>query len=372
MQLSPLAPPLSFNSAKVRLNQCSKSRLCRTLMLGVILAANSPCWTYAQQPGPAQESTPAAQVPATASVSGIVLDINEAMVTDAHVTLTGKGNSVVRTTTSGSDGAFLFPDVPLGNYQITIASPGLQTFVSDEFNLHAEEKYQLPHIALPVTASFDVQVTVTEDQLAEEQVQLEIKQRTLGVFPNFYTSYIWNAAPLKAKHKFQLAIRSAIDPMTFVTTAAIAGEEQLRDKYPGYGDGAEGFGKRFGAAYGDVVIGRMIGGAILPSLFRQDPRYFYQGTGSVPSRAWHAITSAVVCRGDNGRLQPNYSHVLGNFAAGGISNLYRPDENRGVGLAVNNALLHTAANAASNLVREFILRGITTHVPSYAKGKPVK
>ena len=109
--------------------------------------------------------------------------------------------------------------------------------------------------------------------------------------------------------------------------------------------------------------------AVFPSLFRQDPRYFYQGTGTITSRAWHALSSAFICRGDNGHRQFNYSHILGNFAAGGISNLYRPEENRGVALAIDNALLHTAANAAGNLAREFALKNITTKIPAYAKGK---
>ena len=72
----------------------------------------------------------------------------------------------------------------------------------------------------------------------------------------------------------------------------------------------------------------MLGAAVLPSILHQDPRYFYQGSGSIGSRAWHALSSAFICRGDNGNRQFNFSHILGNFAAGGISNLYRPDNDR--------------------------------------------
>jgi hypothetical protein len=108
---------------------------------------------------------------------------------------------------------------------------------------------------------------------------------------------------------------------------------------------------------------------VLPSIFHQDPRYFYQGTGRIRSRAWHAVSSAFICRGDNGHLQFNYSHILGNLAAGGISNLYRPEENRGFLLAIDNALLHSAALVGANLAREFALRNITTKVPAYADGK---
>ena len=316
---------------------------------------------------------PASQAPAeqgTGTISGIVLDIRDALVSDARVVLIGPGGQEGSVTTSGSDGSFSFANVPAGNVKIKITAPGLESFLSTEVTLRAGEKYELPHIALPIaSANSDVNVTVTERELAEEQVKAEIKQRVFGVFPNFYTSFIWNAAPLAPKQKFELAIRSNIDPVAFLTTAGIAGAEQARGRFKGYGDGLEGFAKRYGAAYGDNVIGRMIGGAILPTIFHQDPRYFYRGSGSIGFRALYAIGSAIICKGDNGRWQPNYSHVLGNFAAGGISNLYRPDNDRGPRLAVNNALIHTAGNAVANLIREFALRGVTTKVPDYANGR---
>jgi Carboxypeptidase regulatory-like domain len=313
---------------------------------------------------------------ASGSISGTVLDIREAIVPGAKVALTvasRAGEPAIvreRVVLSGSDGRFSFADVTAGSYRIVISADGLETFVSDEIVLRVAEKYELPEIALPIgSATANVQVTVTEDQLAEEQVQAAVQQRVLGVFPNFYTSFIWNAAPLKPRHKFQLAIRSTTDPISFLTTGVIAGVDQARDRFPGYGQGMQGYAKRYGAAYGDSFIGRMIGGAILPSLFHQDPRYFYKGSGSISSRLGHALASAVICRGDNGKWQPNYSHVLGNFAAGEISNLYRPEEDRGVGLAINNALIHTGGNAVANVMREFVLRGFTTKVPSYAIGK---
>jgi hypothetical protein len=332
--------------------------------------------TFAGQSVPGQTSTsqapvaPIATEQATGTISGIVLDIRDALVSDARVALIGPGGQEGSVTSSRSDGSFSFPNVPAGNVKIKITAPGLESFLSTEISLRAGEKYELPHIALPIaSANADVNVTVTERELAEEQVKAEIKQRVFGVFPNFYTSFIWNAAPLAPKQKFELAIRSNIDPVAFLTTAGIAGEEQIRGRFKGYGDGIEGFGRRYGAAYGDNVIGRMIGGAILPTIFHQDPRYFYRGSGSIGFRALYAIGSAIVCKGDNGRWQPNYSHVLGNFAAGGISNLYRPDADRGPLLAINNALIHTAGNAVANLIREFALRGVTTKVPDYATGK---
>ena len=108
--------------------------------------------------------------------------------------------------------------------------------------------------------------------------------------------------------------------------AALAGIEQAQNHFSGYGQGAEGYGKRFGAGYADTVAGTFIGGAILPSLLKQDPRYFYKGTGSKPSRFRMRIANALICKGDNGRWQTNYSNILGSLAAGGISNLYYPSK----------------------------------------------
>jgi Carboxypeptidase regulatory-like domain len=307
---------------------------------------------------------------ATATISGTVLDINEGMVPGAKVALETQSGTAERVATSDSVGFFSFSNLPAGTFKIKITAANLEAFESYEITLHTGERYHLPKIALPIaTAGVDITVTATEEELAEEQVQAQVHQRVFGIFPNFYTSFVWNAAPLKPRLKFKLAIRSATDPVTFFTTGFLAGVQQARNTYPDYGQGTEGYAKRYGADYGDIFIGRMLGAAVFPTLFHQDPRYFYQGTGSIKSRAWHALSSAFICRGDNGNLQFNYSHILGNFAAGGISNLYRPEDNRGVVLAVDNALLHTAANAAGNLAREFALREITTKIPSYAKGK---
>jgi len=115
-----------------------------------------------------------------------------------------------------------------------------------------------------------------------------------------------------------------IDPFTLVAVAGAAGVEQAQDHFAEYGQGAQGYAKRFGAGYADTASGVFIGAALLPSLLKQDPRYFYKGTGSTRSRALYAIANSFVCKGDNGRWQTNYSNILGSLAAGGISNLYYP------------------------------------------------
>jgi hypothetical protein len=154
--------------------------------------------------------------------------------------------------------------------------------------------------------------------------------------------------------------------VSFGVTGAIAGIQQAQNDFSGYGQGAKGYGRRFGASYGNLIAGTYIGGAILPSLLKQDPRYFYKGTGSKRSRALYAIANSVICKGDNGHWQANYSSILGSLAAGGISNFYYPPENRdGLQLTFENALIGIGESAAVNLLQEFVIRKFTRNVPNY-------
>src|SRR5262249_54149875 len=150
------------------------------------------------------------------------------------------------------------------------------------------------------------------------------------------------------------------DPITVVGAAALAGIYQAADEFPGYGQGAEGYGKRLGAAYADVFVGTFVGSAILPSLFKQDPRYFYQGTGSTGSRLRHALANSVVCKGDNKKWQFNYSGVLGSFVSGGVSYLYYPASDRSLSLVMQNSAVRIAESSLAGIVQEFVLRRFTT------------
>jgi hypothetical protein len=135
------------------------------------------------------------------------------------------------------------------------------------------------------------------------------------VFPNFYSSYDWNAPPMMPKQKFKLAFLSMIDPVTFATVAGIAGAEQIYNVYPEYGGGFAGYAKRYGAAYANDFSARILTSAVYASIFHQDPRYFYKGTGSISSRTMYAISGSVITRDDSGRSRPNYSRLLGVFTA---------------------------------------------------------
>jgi len=121
----------------------------------------------------------------------------------------------------------------------------------------------------------------------------------------------------------------------------------------------KGFAQRYGATYANGLTDIMIGGAILPSLLHQDPRYFYKGTGTTRSRILYALRGPFVCKGDNGRWQPNYSTIGGDLASAAISNTYYPASNRGVGFVFGNFLLGTGQRAAANLAQEFLLSRFT-------------
>ncbi len=299
------------------------------------------------------------------SISGTVTDPSGAVVAEARVKLTGDSQAASQESQSGTDGQFYFTNIAPGSFHLTITASGFtaQTFTG---TLHSGESYIVPESALAVaTTETDVEVGVTRVEVAEDQMKVEEQQRVFGVLPNFYVSYVPNAAPLDAKQKFKLATRTVVDPFTFVFVAGAAGVQQAQNHFEGYGQGAQGYAKRFGAGYADIVAGTFIGGAILPSLLKQDPRYFYKGTGSTSSRFLYALASAVICKGDNGRWQPNYSNVLGNFAAGGISNLYYPPQDRdGAGLTMENGAIGVGASAIANIFQEFIIRKLTPKVPN--------
>ncbi len=305
-----------------------------------------------------------------ASITGTVLDANGAALSGAQVTLTSGTGSDERVVTTDSSGAFAFDELPPGTFKITITFAAMQTFVHSDIALGAGQKLTLPPVLLAIAdVTTVVQVNGSQTELAQEQITAEEHQRVLGVFPNFYSSYIWDAAPLTSKQKFNLAFHSILDPVEFLGTGIVAGAEQANNTFAGYGHGAQGYAKRYGATYTDDVLGKMIGSAVLPSLLHQDPRYFYKGSGTLRSRIFYAISRTVVTRGDNGKSQPNYSHVLGSFAAGGLSNLYHPAGDRGVGLTLSNGLIETAGSAVDNLVREFISRKLTSNVPDSAQGQ---
>lgn len=309
--------------------------------------------------------------PDPGTIAGTVLDPNGSVVEDARVVLTNRSGRELGVQPSGSNGEFTFPGLPAGTYKLTVTGQGMGKYVSPEILVHASEMRFVAGVVLPVSATTtDIRVSGNREELAQEQVQIAVEQRVLGVFPNFYSSYNWDAPPMGAKQKYHLAFRSVTDPVAFLGAGVLAGLEQSRKIFPGYGGGFQGYAKRYGATYANDASGRLLSSAVFPALFHQDPRYFYNGSGSISSRGLYALGATVISRGDNGRWQPNYSHILGCFAAGALSNLYYPSDSRGAKLTIVNGLVSLAGHAGNNILREFFLKGLTSKVPDYANGKP--
>jgi hypothetical protein len=305
------------------------------------------------------------------SIVGTVVDPSGAAVGGARVKLISEEPSDNQDVQSGDDGQFTFGNVPPGTFQLTITAEG---FATQAFSgiLHAEETYIAPRIDLALAIkSIEVQVAIPRSEVAQGQIKEEEKQRVLGFIPNFYVSYIPNAAPLTSKQKFELAWKTTLDPVTFAFAGGIAGSQQAHNEFSGYGQGAQGYAKRFGASYADLTAGTLVGGAILPSLLKQDPRYFYKGSGSTRSRILYAVANTFICKGDSRRWQGNYSNILGSIAAGAISNLYYPATDRSrAELTFTNAALRIVASAATNLLQEFLIRRLTRKAPNPPPANP--
>lgn len=297
------------------------------------------------------------------SLAGTITDPSGAPIPGAVVKLTGADQSLPVQTESDEDGRFVFLSVAPGEFHLTISAQG---FRIQEFTgaVHPNEHYLAPQIKL-ILAEQMTQIMVTpqtQQEIAEQQIKAQEKQRVLGFVPNFYVSYVSDAVPLTFKQKMKLAWKTSTDPITIGSAAAGAEIEQQRNWYRSYGQGAQGYAKRFGVTYGNVAIGTFLGSAVMPSLFKQDPRYFYKGRGSWNSRLWYALSRSVITKGDNGNWQPNYSNFLGNLAASGITDTYLPAKNRNVGFVFQSAGIRVLETAFADVFQEFFSKKLTPRV----------
>jgi hypothetical protein len=335
----------------------------------------------AQQGAPPQETNAAAQsLPgvqavngqATGSISGTVTDSDGALVAGARVTLASDGLKGVRTAVTDSQGHFLFAGVVAGAFRLTITSSGLATGEVSG-TLQPGGSYEAPPIILRVaTANTEVNVSsLTKQEIAIEEVHAEEKQRVIGVVPNYFVTYEKNPVPLAASQKFNLGWHEILDPTTFLFAGAAAGVEQAANTFPGYGPGPQGYGKRFGAALALGTSSTLLRKAVYPSLFHQDPRYFYKGTGTVWQRTKYALSTAVICKGDNGRWEPNYSSILGSLSAGALANTYyAPSDRNGAALTFESGALSIVGEGFAHVMQEFLFRRFTPHLPPTGATQP--
>ncbi len=298
--------------------------------------------------------------PQTATISGTVMDGDGGIIPGASVTLAGPGAGTGRTLLADGNGGFNFTNLaPGGPYSVTISGNGLLPWQSSAITLQPGQILFLSSIKVKISGgATSVTVSASSEAIAVQQVKVEEKQRVLGIVPNFYVTYDHNAAPLPARLKYTLAYRASSDPVTLAGIAMLSGMDQAGDT-PDYDEGLRGYGQRLGANLTTGFADIMIGGAILPSLLHEDPRYFYQGTGTTRSRIFHALSAPFVARGDNGRWQPNFSSVGGDLAAGALSEVYFPASNRGAAMLFQNAGITTAGRMVTGIMQEFLLRRMT-------------
>lgn len=294
-------------------------------------------------------------------LSGTVTDSYGDIVPGATVLLEGTNPPDRKSQAANDSGFFEFKNVaPNVPYRITVSAKGFDPWTSSPVVIGSGQYFDVTGIQLKLqNAVTSVTVVASPEQIATEQVAIAEQQRILGIIPNFYVVYdSKNAVPLTTKLKFQMAYRVSIDPVSILGAGVLAAVNQAGDT-PDYQQGWKGYAQRFGAAYTDGVTDIMFGGAILPSLLHQDPRYFYQGTGTVKSRTLHALANPFICKGDNGRNQVNISSMGGDLISSSISNAYYPESNRGASLVFTGFLISTGEREVSSLVQEFLLRKLT-------------
>jgi len=304
-----------------------------------------------------------AMAQATGSIQGKVTDSSTTPIFGAVVTVQdADGNP--RTTVSDSEGAFKISSLTPGNYSVKVSASGMSdwTAMNVPASLTPDSKLLLAvlQVAPEITT---VTVGLPPKELAAVQLNQELKQRALGIIPNYYVTYESHPAPLSPKQKLDLGLRTLLDPVTIGLVGATAGIQQALNSYRQFGQGAEGFGKRFGADYGTALNHMVITSVLADSVLHQDPRYFYSGQGTKARRAWYAIESAFRAKGDNGKWQPPYADLIGTTAAAEISNTYYPGSRTQYTLLGRSLMFHFAGLVAVNLAEELFLKKVTRNAP---------
>ncbi|MGA7400232.1 MAG: carboxypeptidase-like regulatory domain-containing protein [Candidatus Sulfotelmatobacter sp.] len=293
------------------------SHFMQVAIVGILLATPALMLGQAGQVAELHEGT----------IAGTVTDVNHDTVPGAMVFLEDPNASDRQGVVSNDDGYFEFHNVKPGiPYQVSISAKGFADWHSPALVLEPRQFKILADIELRIEAErTTINVTYDPVQEATQQVKIEEQQKVLGFIPNYYVVYDRDPVPLTAKLKFDLALKTSVNPVTIAGVALYSGMQQAGDT-PNYGQGMKGYSKRFGANAAGGISDILIGGAILPSLLHQDPRYLYQGIGTTGSRIRHAMFHPFVCRGDNGVWQPNYSSMGGDLASSALAYTWFPNQ----------------------------------------------
>jgi carboxypeptidase family protein len=328
----------------------------RNLRLQVGVWAILLCCTSTATPQTVSDGQPLPGI-----ITGVVSDDSGVAIVGATVRWSQEGTSAEVDVATGADGQFSLSGVRSGPYRLVVSAPGFANQTVSGV-LPAGGTSRLAPIRL--TLAFDtvsVNVTPTIEEVAEKQIKEQEQQRLFGVMPNFFVVYGHDAAPLTPKQKFELSRKALLDPVDFAFTGIVAAVQLVRNDYSGFGGGVSGYGKRYAAFYATIFTRSAIDQVLLPSLLKQDPRYFYKGEGSTKSRIGYAIGTAIVRRGDNGHWQPNYSGIFGSLATGALTNFYYPAEDRkGFRQTAKYSAIGLALSATAHLAQEFVFQKLTT------------
>lgn len=207
----------------------------------------------------------------------------------------------------------------------------------------------------PQNSTTHVQPGQTAKQQSVQEKNGGSNSRILWVYPDFFSveesSY---SGPITAGQKFRLVTRSSFDPGEFLWYGLLAGISQAENSEKGYGQGFDGYAKRYASQFGDGTIESYMVEFGFPVVFKQDPRYFRVGQGSFTSRTGHVLKRLVVTRGDNGKDQFNVSEVFGSGSAAAISiYTYHPQDERNFSNVASVWGEQVAFDAAEMMFKEF-------------------
>jgi len=313
---------------------------------------NSPVPNAADTAAPTSTDKPGA-------VRGEVTYPDKAPLAGAQLVLTPASGPAIKALTE-ADGTFVFEQVPPGSFTLQITANDVEPAMTSG-TVQPGAALELPELTMRLAVVHTDVTAITQHEAAEREVREEEGQRILKAIPNFLVVYDAEPVPLSTGQKFRLSWRTAVDPMSFGVSAAIAAGEQKTGSYPGFGTGVAGYGRRFGAAVGDGTIGTMLASAVLPTIFHQDPRYYYRGTGSRSSRMMYVLRQAVEQKGDNGRWQFAWSNTLGSVGSALISDTYYPHTGHQWGSETMQLTgLSILSNGIANAMQEFVFGRITS------------
>lgn len=211
--------------------------------------------------------------------------------------------------------------------------------------------------AILFTAALQAQTSESSEPAASNTLPAPSRADThiFGVVPNYNAVNDPNRPfePISIAEKYKIAAHDSFDPFSWALTGVYAGVAQWHNQYPQFGQGMAGYGKRYGGAFADGMIGDFMTDAVFPSLLHQDPRYFRLGQGGTMHRVGYALSRTLITKGDSGARQFNYSEICGNLSAAGLSNLYYPASNRTVSATMDKFAVNVVSDAGFNVLKEF-------------------